>query len=350
MANKIYARSPRIISVTGTIGSVTKCELYITTTGVYPVSPTYTLSKSVPSNTNLVTLYNVSEYLREFISMNTIERPIDAFVNVPANNFCQVRIKTYINGVLNLQVDYDVYDGYGYYEDGGSPVLNNVHFTPGNYQYFFGGDPNIETIYIPQWIRIIPDAGWTVRYINLRTGVSIIEPLTDNVRTIIYGVHEDNYADGNSVEVFNSGSVSQFRAYFRPVTECRYTPAVVEFVNRFGSWQRQHFFKVTDRTLNVKQSDYNLYQSTLPAYSTQQGQRRQFNKNGKQRLVLNSGVVNDDFFNVIQELALSERILIDGLPYKINTENVRKLTENVSKINNYTLEFEPNFNRINNVT
>lgn len=350
MANKIYARSPRIITVTGTIGSTTKCELYITTTGTFPTSPTYTLSKPVPSNTNLVTVYNISDYLREFISMNTIVRPISTFINVPADNFCRVRVRTYVNNVLSLQTDYDVYDGYGYYEEGGNPVLGNVHFTEGTYQYLTGGDPDTESIYIPQWIRVIPDVGWYVRYRRIGAGISIIVPLTDNVRTTIYGVHPLYYDDGNVVEVLNSSDVVQFTATFQPVTECRYTPSVVEFVNKFGSWQRQHFFKVTDRSINIKQSDYNLFQSTIPAYSTMQGQKRQFNKNGKERLVLNSGIVNDDFYNVVREMSLSERILINGLPYKMNTESLRFLTENINKINNYTIEFEANFNKINSVT
>lgn len=350
MANKIYVRSPWIVSITGTVGGTTKCELYITTTGMFPTLPTYTLSKPVASTTNLLTQYNISEFVREFISMNTIERPFDSFVAVPANNYCRVRVRRYVNNVLSGVTDYDAYDGYGYYEDGGNPSLSSVHLTPGSYQYFQGGDPGVETIYRAQWIRIIPDSNWEVRYTSLTSGVTIVEPLTDDLRVIVPAVYESFLPVGNIVTVLDGSNVVQFTGTFRPVNECRYTPSVVEFVNRFGSWQRQHFFKVTDRSINIKQSDYNLYQSSIPSYSTAQGQKRQFNKNGKDRLILNSGIVNDDFFNVVQEMALSERILIDGLPYKISSESIKRLTENVSKINNYTIEFEANYNKINNVT
>ncbi len=64
----VKVRSPFIIEVNeaGAIGS--KVELYIYPYGSsLPATPTYTLSKSNPSTTQLSTIYNVSNYVKEYI-------------------------------------------------------------------------------------------------------------------------------------------------------------------------------------------------------------------------------------------------------------------------------------------
>ena len=64
---------------------------------------------------------------------------------------------------------------------------------------------------------------------------------------------------------------------------------------------------------------------------------------------MNTGWVNEDFKNTLQEILFSEKILIDLLPVRLKTKQVDKQKSINSKNINYTLEFDYNYNTINNV-
>lgn len=139
----IYVRSPYIIEINeaATLGS--KVELYIWNNGTTPpTSPTYTLEKLIPSTTNLLMVYNISNYAREYINFvsNTIVEtatpttPPDtewAYIKV-------VRSKLTLSGYTELDTKtYIAFDGFGYYEEGYNPELGRVQLAPGNYEYWY---------------------------------------------------------------------------------------------------------------------------------------------------------------------------------------------------------------------
>ena len=68
MAN-ISARSPFIVEINEAGQIETKVELRIWNgTGSAPAFPTYTLSKLIPAPTVLQTTYNISPYIKEYLS------------------------------------------------------------------------------------------------------------------------------------------------------------------------------------------------------------------------------------------------------------------------------------------
>ena len=75
MAN-IFARSPYIIEIdeSSVVGS--KVELFFYYTGSAPANPQYTLTKKVPSSTNLKMYYDVSPYCRDYIEFTTRQTAI----------------------------------------------------------------------------------------------------------------------------------------------------------------------------------------------------------------------------------------------------------------------------------
>jgi hypothetical protein len=89
--------------------------------------------------------------------------------------------------------------------------------------------------------------------------------------------------------------------------------------------------------------------ANLVNYSVVQGQRKDFNVNGSQAIKVNTGSVTENYYDVITDIILSERILVNGLPASIKTKGVSKLKSVNTKEFNYTLEFEYAYNTINNV-
>jgi hypothetical protein len=191
------------------------------------------------------------------------------------------------------------------------------------------------------------------KYTNLSTGtftsLSISNGTFDipRVRTT-----PNNLLVGNKVEILNAGSVVQATWNFYPLDECKYAPVTIDFVNRYGAWQREFFFKASTDNFVVENTEYNLMQtSQFPTtfYSGLEGQRKTFNTNGKKSIKVNTGWVKETWKEVLKQIMLSERILIDNKPAKINTKSTELFKQINTKQINYSLEFEFAYDVINSV-
>jgi hypothetical protein len=156
-------------------------------------------------------------------------------------------------------------------------------------------------------------------------------------------------AVGNKLEIIDGSAAVLFTATFQPKEECKYTPVQLDFVNKFGAWQREWFFKASNDSLAVENTEYNLMPSRYPNYSTLEGQRQVFNANGKKMIRVNTDWVSESFKEVIQQLMLSERILINKKPAKLNTKNTELFKSINTHMINYQLEFEFAYDVINSV-
>ena len=101
MATSIFVRSPYIVSKTSSVGNVVKAELYIyNNPSSLPSTPTYTLSKVIPSSVATTAHFDISPYCREYISF---QKFTSASVETAAGNdeYCNVQVKVYVNEVLD---------------------------------------------------------------------------------------------------------------------------------------------------------------------------------------------------------------------------------------------------------
>ena len=161
----------------------------------------------------------------------------------------------------------------------------------------------------------------------------------------------DPYAAvGNKLEIIDSSSTVLFTATFVPKEECKYTPVQIDFVNKFGAWQREWFFKASYNGLSVENTEYNLMPLTYPSYDIKEGQRKVFNANGKETIRVNTDWVSESFKDVIKQMMLSERILIDKKAAKLNTKTVDLKKSINSSLISYEMEFEFAFDTINSVS
>ena len=345
----IFARSPHLIRIAESGQQGSKVELFISNTTTFTGSPQYTLSKLIPAPTNLETLYDISSYIQDYISHSACSTTGNTQVVTPTGQYANVRVKRYklVGGVYTLlnTIDYKAYNGFGYYEDGINPDFGD---------YGLDGVPNyyyLPTSYAGK-IRINVGANFTVRYTNIVT--STISTLTLGATANVFDiprVRTANVNDGNIVEVLNASSTVVASFVFFPIEECKYTPVTIDFVNKYGAWQREFFFKASNDSISVENTEYNLLQtiSSVPAYSVLEGQRKVFNANGKKSIKVNTGWVDETWSNTLKEIMLSERILIDNKPAKINTKSTELFKHINTKQINYSLEFEFAYDVINSV-
>ena len=343
MAN-IFARSPYIVRIAQATQVGSKLEIFLSPT-TFGGTPTYTLSKLIPSPTNIDTLYDVSPYIREYIKFNLCAAGGNSAVTNPTNERVNVQLKLYwYNGTTYAQVGttqtHIAFDGYTYYENLYNYDLGNYGLDAGNYYYNPISDAGK--------IRVTTGASFTARYTNLSTAV-VTSLAVSNATFDIPRVRTANVNEGNKVEILNGASAVQATWYFYPLEECKYTPVIIDFVNKYGAWQREFFFKASNDNFNVENTEYNLMQTNSFNYNTLEGQRKVFNANAKKSIKVNTGWVAESWKEVLKQIMLSERILIDNKPAKINTKSTELFKHINTKQINYSLDFEFAYDVINSV-
>ena len=338
MAN-IFARSPYLISIAETGQSGSKLELFLANAS-FLGSPQYTLSKLIPASNDVTTLYDISPFIREYIRFTSCS----AGGNTAATNPTNVRVKRYklVGATYTLldTTDYIAFDGSTYYESGSNFDLLNYGLDAGNYYYNPISDAGK--------IRVTTGASFTARYTNLSTAV-VTSLAVSNATFDIPRVRTANVNEGNKVEILNGASAVQATWYFYPLEECKYTPVIIDFVNKYGAWQREFFFKASNDNFNVENTEYNLMQTNSFNYNTLEGQRKVFNANAKKSIKVNTGWVAESWKEVLKQIMLSERILIDNKPAKINTKSTELFKHINTKQINYSLDFEFAYDVINSV-
>jgi len=342
MAN-IFARSPYLIRIAETGQNGSKVELFLSAT-TFSGSPQYTLSKLIPASNNIETLYDISPYIREYIRFASCSAGGNAAATNPTTERVNVRVKRYKLVVSTYTLldttDYIAFDGSTYYESGYNFDLGNYGLDAGNYYYNPTSDAGK--------IRVTTGASFTARYTNLSTAVVTSLAVASSTFDIPR-VRTANVNEGNKVEILNGASAVQATWYFYPQEECKYTPVIIDFVNKYGAWQREFFFKESNDTLSVENTEYNLLQTDSFNYNTLEGQRKVFNANGKKSIKVNTGWVYETWKDVLKQIMLSERILIDNKPAKINSKSTELFKSINTKQINYSLDFEFAYDVINSV-
>jgi len=352
----IFARSPYIVTVNETGQEGSKVELFIWNgTGSAPANPTYTLSKLIPASNNINTEYNISPYLREYLTWTVRQTPYNNFSASQITQYCRVQIKTYklVSGTYTL-VDNDTfyaYDGFGYYEEGFNPTLvEDILHEQGTFNYYYDGlNASVFSDRRAGFIMVRTGTSYKARYRNLVSGANHTQTLTNNALIDVLRIYPSYYSSGNSLEILDASDNVIWSAIFKPNENCRYTAVLCDFVNKYGCWQRTWFYAASNDTLNVENTEYNLMQTATSGYNTIQGQRQTFTTNGKKSIKVNTDWVDESYNDLLKQLMLSEKILINNYPAKLNSKSTELFKNINTKMINYQLEFEDSFDVINSV-
>lgn len=354
----IFVKSPYIIEVNeiGQTGSFIQLFIW-NNSDTMPTLPTYQLSKLIPSSTNTQTTYDISEYIREYIKHNAFNNNYNQLnATTPVSEWCNVVVKRYkmVTSTKNLldTTTYKAFDGYGYYEDLYNPNLGDILLDNNKtFYYNYDSTANLVTDFLKRAgsITLVNENTWHIIRTNLVTNEQLSQTISPTAVVDTYRVYPTWLSQGSKVEFINEDDVTVWTGIFKPKTECRYEPVVVDFINKYGAWQREFFFKASNTTINVETSEYNLLQKNLVSYSKFEGQRKTFNTNGKETIKCNTDWVTEDFAETIKQLMLSDRILVNDRPAKMNTKSTELFKSINTKMINYEMTFDIANDIINSV-
>ena len=142
------------------------------------------------------------------------------------------------------------------------------------------------------------------------------------------------------------------------VSECKYSPKKVTFVNKFGALQDMYFFKKSKENLRVKKESYksNIVDAS-GAYSSTNHVNRDFNVVGSESISLSSGYLSEEYNEVFKQLLLSEKVWLTEIkdsgelvtPINVKTSSIAYKTSVNDKLVDYTISFDKSFDTINNI-
>ena len=361
----IFARSPYIVTIDELAQESTRLELFLWNgTGTAPVAPTYSLSKKIPSSNQLATYYNIAPFIREFFDFSQSGSGGSTNALADDYSYCNVRYKRYytlggVETLLDAKTD-KAFDGFGYFEDqsnytGQLILLTDLSNYGGSNTYYYDcnsspGSLTLNAVNLP-----LGDS-WQVKYTNLNTGATQTDIITDDSVRYIEKVYSGWEADGNIVEIFTyefgiPPIITTYGTYyFVPQCECRYEPVFIEFVNRFGGWQSEFFYKVSTENVEMENNKFKTNPVPFPNYSLYQPQYQTFNTNAKRIIKANTGWVNENYKQVIEELLLSETIRVNRYPATLRTKSIEKFKSINTKTINYQMEFEMAYDVINSIS
>jgi hypothetical protein len=321
---KIFIRSPYFIEVDEAAQTTGKVELFIwNKESTKPSVPNYTLTKTVPSTNQNKLSWNVANYASEFI------KPVaPVVVSVPTEEsdktWCYMQVISYSDDVEINDETFVCLNGYNAYSTGYNYSNSNSVVPLANgvitFQKSAAVTPYVNVFYEQGDYEVIDYGTLTVAEATMYK-----LPLTEDL-------NGDDYFEYNSIEV----------------CEPKYTPITCTFVNRYGGWQFLTFFKASMEAIETDYKEFNMLPSDLD-YNVLQGQRKRFNHQGKQSIKCNTGWVDENYFELIQDLLLSETVLLGGKPALVKSKSSEKKTSLNNKVINYEIEFEYNYGLINDV-
>lgn len=286
----VRARSPYIIFISEAGQTSGKLELRIWNMDeTKPTLPTYSFTKSIPSPTQTLLRFNISPYLKDFIS--------------------------------NLL--YDVNTWYCKFEC--RLFSNDVELTA----------QKVEGIAVNGYTEFLDGQNSSERFANRFTNIK---------RQVKIGSENKLHSYDRFLNEISEITATNVEETCEPILE----PQLVQFINRYGGLDFIWFFKMRTDNITIESKEYKLLQQGI-GYDTTIGQNAKYNFNGKQSVKMNTGFVNENYNELIQDLMLSEKVWINSIPAIVKSSGTEFKTQIRNKNINYEIEFEYAFDLINNM-
>jgi len=153
-----------------------------------------------------------------------------------------------------------------------------------------------------------------------------------------------NYYDIRLKDV--DGTVLDTRRFY-PTCESKFTPSVMQFINKNGVWESITFFKRSESSISTSTNQYRRSLGSSSAtgfsYDTTAHNYKRINTNGRKSFTLNTGWVGEDYDAIMEQMLMSERVMLDGLPVNVTTNSMTLQKVVNEKTINYTIEVEEAF-------
>lgn len=321
---KIFVRSPYFIEIDEPGQANAKIEVFLWNAGdTEPTTPIYTFSKDVPNVVQNSISWNVANLAKEFIKP-IFPNPVSVPTEENPDTWCFMKVISYSDDVEVADETFACLNGYTLYPGGENQSNSNVVVPLVNQNITFQ-----KTDTIVPYVNVFYEQG---EYEIIGVGTLSVGSPTMYKIPLTADLNGDDY----------------YEYYSEEICEPKYTPITCTYVNRYGGWQFLTFFKASSSSIEVTSKDFNLMPSSID-YNVYKGQKQRFNFQGKQKVICNTGWVDENYFELIQDLLLSETVLLGGQPAIVKSQTSDVKTYIKDKNINYTIEFEYNYGLINDV-
>lgn len=404
----VGARSPIYITanysaLAGSITDITM-EVYIWTgsRSSRPADPEYTLFRDVFAGTDVS--FDIAPMVRESLSNAYSGFDATGVSYVPDGSVAWVQIDYEVNyqnkatppQTINDTGSTDIFEasnGYHIFIEAANKEVNKGFASVNAVKYIKDSGNEVVPVYLGKWgegydiywaykDRVIADGG-TVEGSSLcaNIGLEYVEILTDggynidiriteselqnlqaegrvlllpcgvaNADTWAASVGESlsgNYTNYYDLNLKDKDGTTLDSRRFYPTCEAKYTPSVMQFINKNGVWESLTFFKRSESTINTTTNEFrrSLGSSSSAgfSYDTTAHKYQRINTNGRKRFTLNTGWVGEDYDTIMEQMLMSERVMLDGLPVNVTTSSLTLQKVVNDKTINYTIEVEEAF-------
>lgn len=365
-----------------------------------PADPVYTLFRDVFAGTDVS--FDIAPMVRESLSNNYSGFTATGVSYVPDGSVAWVQIDynvSYYNKsnpptISNDAESTDIFEasnGYHIFIEAANKEVNKGYASVNAVKYIKDSGNEVLPIYLGKWgegydiywaykDRVIADGGtveggsacaniglYQVEYLG-DSGYNVDLPITEaqlqglqaeervmllpcgvtNLTAWLDSVGEPltyaNYYDLNLKD--KDGTTLDTRRFY-PTCESKYSPSVMQFVNKNGVWESITFFKKSESTINTTTSEFRRSlggsSSAGFSYDTTAHKYQRINTNGRKQFTLNTGWVGEDYDAIMEQMLMSERVMLDGLPVNVTTTSLTLQKVVNEKTINYTIEVEEAF-------
>lgn len=148
----------------------------------------------------------------------------------------------------------------------------------------------------------------------------------------------------NDIAILNDNPILRYEIICEP----KYNVIDCLFINKWGFWDCFSFLKKSATSLSVTSSTYRKNIAVVSAsaytYDDTDNSTQRHQVQGRKLITVNTGYVDESFSLLLQEMMMSERIVLviddEFTPVNIKTESVELKKHVNDKLINYTVEFE----------
>ena len=363
-------RSPLYVTWSGTgvtsIQSV-ELEIYIWTgaRASRPASPHITINRTTGFGSNTTHTTDISSLIADQINTNIAKLFNNNILSEQNGRVAWVQIDystNYNSGSTDSDSSdiFQVIEGYSYFDEGTNYAYSQTILSPETDQNTYEYNVEMMPIYVGEYSegldivysyedRVLADGGiieslscanigWATMRILLDDGSkydfavpeSVVytgDEAEDRIKLIPSGVANlKNWllGQGSSLDIVNSDwykiqlldtfeNVIDERK-FVPTCEVKYEPVQLAYISKYGTWNYATFFKRSEETIDVTSQQYRTITGLISdgeyVHRLHNPMYKKYNTNGKRRLTINSGFVAEEFKEVMEQILLSEYVLV----------------------------------------
>jgi hypothetical protein len=349
-----------------------------------PEEPQYVLSKTKLSTEDIIT-FEISELVKDHVD---IEFNGDYNTIVQSKWAKWIVVRTYSDNSTDTFTQHAIaFRGYGNISDGVNPELSKdvmmsnttvsnlcgQYMTLPVYSYGEGGVTDVTYIQGSSEIESIV-TGSSERF-TIAQGVHLNPPATDILtidKTFDTTSSNNNtisttlLSEGADEVVITSSDGTTKVIKIQCIEECKNIPNKVSFINKFGVMQDIWFFAKRKDSFSSKNESYKksiLNINSSVSYDISSHQNVVLENQGKEKITMNTGFVDESYNEVIKEMLVSEYVYIShsarrsptdssfplAIPVSVITSSLDIKTRRDDKLIEYTLEFEADSDFIQSV-